>query len=486
MIFLRALAAIAVPTLLGFLLVTAVLKDKTKETLFERVFFGYGLGLGVLSMCIFLTGAFRIPYTPYSIFLPALALTLTAFAFYYYAKNEPVQTDKPPALFKWNSLTVFIAAAIILWLGFKIFFVLYEGLGRPTISQDAWFNRSAKVFFYSKGLLLDPGDEHFFGRGYRIILSYPLLNFMEQIWVSTFLGTFHESLSKAWAPFYYLSILGLAFVTVKREGGALAALVAAFFLSAAPLLAYHAHEAYADLTLSYYVFAGAILLFRHIEKGSPRYAALSGIFFGMAAFTKSEALIHLAAASITLVLCNLLEKRSWKNLLYFLLPALFYILPWIIFKATLGLGYGHGYGTGVGAADESGAIPWAERPHLEIIPVFLKEIFISPDHGLIFAFLLLVFAFAFRDAVKTKLKYLFLLIFLIVSGLFFTYAMTYDYKYVLNRMATNRNLLTAVPLALLISGLTAIRFFKKTDKEKELISGPSGDIKSVHPEENSR
>lgn len=460
MIWLKLILAIGLPVAGGFFLVSSFLRERGSN-FFERLFLGYGAGLGVISYFIFLLGAFEVPYSLASVSSPFL-LTGIVFAavFFLTATDRKGAAGHTPA-FETNAqgaLVKLLISVLIIWVGFKISFVLFEGLTRPIIAQDSWFNRSAKVFFYAKGLMLDPSNEHFFGRGYRIILGYPLLTFMEQIWVSFVIGGFHESLAKAWAPFYFVSVISLVFFTVKKEGGLLPALLTACLLSAAPLLTFHALESYSDIALSYNLLAGSILLWRYMEKGGGNgEAALSGLFFGMAAFTKSEGLIYLAAAGAALFSYNVIEKRyRWKSVLYFAVAAMVYILPWLIFRAHYGLGYGHGYGTGVGAADELGAIPWS-KPHFEIWGIFFKEVFLSVDNGHIFAFLGFISLIGSGVIIRSNIKYLLLILVIILCGFLAVYTMTHDYQYVLNRMATNRNLLTLVPLAALIAGLAATR-----------------------------
>lgn len=454
---------IALTTAGGAVLVSSFLRERGRDALFERLCLGYGAGLGAASYFIFLLGAFKVPYTLASVLPPFLILIIICAAVSFLARQKAGEA--------WASggggtgaegvLIKTLMAVLIVWIGFKVSFVLIEGLNRPILAQDSWFNRSAKVFFYNRGLMLDTADEHFFGRGYRIILGYPLLTFMEQLWVSFMIGTFHESLAKAWAPFYFLSIVGLVFVTVKREGGVLPALIAAAFLSAAPLLTFHAVESYSDIALSYNLLAGSVLLWRYMEKGDNGAAALSGLFMGMAVFTKSEGLIYIGAAGLSLLAHTVLEKNGrWRPLFYFIASAAVYILPWVVFKSYYGLGYGHGYGTGVGAADEMGAIPWAETPHFEIWGVLFKEMFLSVDSGHIFAFLAFITFIGFRDFSRSNIKYICLVLAVIVAGYLFVYTMTYDYKYVMNRMATNRNFVTIVPLAALIGGLIAARVAK--------------------------
>lgn len=451
--------ALVLPVLLGYLALK--LLNGRAGGFAETIFLSYGAGLGLISLGTFYRGVFSVPFNTFTalvmfVFMAAVLLSLTRI-FPYERGSLTARLRTEPIDWK----QVVLISIILAWLCFRITFILYEGFQRPIVAQDSWWSRNGKFFFYY-GFLLDTADEHFFGRGYRVILGYPLLTYMNQVWISEFLGFFHESLMKAWAPLYFISAAGLVFSTIKKEGGLLSGLLAVFFFSSAPLLVYHSVEAYSDIALGYYVLAGSLMLWQYMEGADRRTLALAGLFFAMGGFTKSDGIVHLFAGGTTLVAFNLIEKRyDWKGLAYFILPVVLYLLPWFIFKSYYGLGYGHGYGTGIGQADEAGAIMWSPTLHFEVWPVFFREIFLSVDHGLVFAFLAFISILGFRTIFRSNIKYLLLIITIVISSYLFVFTATYDYVYVLNRMATNRNLISVTPLAFIAAGLAALRMLRK-------------------------
>lgn len=454
----RLIIALVLPVFFGFLVVR-LLNGKSGDYA-EKVLLGYGAGFGLISLGTFCRGALSIPFNlvtalEMSGIFAGILFVLIRF-FQGRSSIEPVR--RQAGTLDWKR-ALFITL-ILAWICFRITFVLYEGFNRPIIAQDSWWSRNAKFFFYH-GFSLDHADEHFFGTGYRVILGYPLLTYMNQVWVSEFLGTFHESLMKAWAPLYFLSMTGLVFVTMKKESGLLPGLMAAFFFSSAPLLMYHSVEAYSDNVLGYYVLAGSLMLWRYMEGSEHGTLALAGLFFAMAAFTKSDGIIHLFSAGTALLAYNLAEKKyDWKGLACFGVPAALYFLPWFLFKSYHGLGYGHGYGTGVSTADEAGVIMWSSTPHFEVWPVFFREVFLSVDHGLVFAFLAFISILGAKVVFKSNIKYLLLITVLVISGYLFVFTMTYDYVFVLNRMATNRSLISVAPLAFITAGFTAVKLLR--------------------------
>ncbi|HLC17877.1 MAG TPA: hypothetical protein VJM57_02545 [Thermodesulfobacteriota bacterium] len=462
MIWLRLFISLALPSAGGYLFISWALDGKDRPGPVERVILGFGAGAGLLALEIFIIGLIGLPF---SFSLAAAVFILLALPFLFLRRMHPGAGQNPGhtagANNRQGAFMVALAAALFLWIGLKTGFVLYEGFNRPIVSLDAWWNWSsgAKFFYYSRGLVLDPSNEHFFGSTYRPFLGYPILNSLLQVWVSLALGTFHEAMAKAWAPIYFIGVVWLVFFAIRREAGFLPALLTAFFLSTAPLLTYHAVDAYSDLPLSFYVLAGSIFLWRHMEGGGAREAAISGLFFSVGAFTKNEGLVYLAAAWLALLGHSVFEGRSLRPVAYFTASALLYLSPWLLFKASYGLGYGHGYGLGT-QADIAGGVKWVSSAHLEVIGVFFKELFLTANHSFVFHFLALSTVLAFGSIVRSKIKYLYFIVIFMVVVFLLNYTLTEDYRYVLDRSAVNRNALTFLPLAFFIAGLLSSRALK--------------------------
>ncbi|MFQ5442540.1 MAG: hypothetical protein ACE5EB_07440 [Thermodesulfobacteriota bacterium] len=466
----KVLIALILPSVLGYLIVSLADGRGGRGGLGEKLAIGFGAGYGIVVYEIFLMGLAGIPLTLtfitaiiiLSIFLLIVIRLRLPFGAGASARIEGVTHQRDP--FK-----IFFASALILWITLKVLFVLYGGLYFPILSQDTWWNWSgtAKFFFYSKSLVLDPSNEHFFGTGYRPFLGYPLLNPLMQLWTALIIGDFHEALVKACMPVYYISCLAVVFFAVKKEGGFYAGLLTAFFLSAAPLMTYHAVDAYSDLPLAFYVLSGSVFLWRYMEEGGESRAALSGLLFAMGAFTKNEGVVYLAAGFMAITAFNLLEKRrEWKSILYFSVPALLYIGPWLLFKAYYGIGYGHGSGVGVGAEDVAGGLVLSGALHPGVIPVFFKEIFLTINHGLVFPFLALIAVLGVRTLMRSNIKYLILIIILAAAVFLADYIVTDDFIFVFNRTGMNRNALTFLPLSFLAAGLLTSRLLKGLSKKE--------------------
>lgn len=470
MSWIEVLTAVLAPTVSGYIAVSAFSGGSAGFT--KKLVLGFGAGLGLVSLGLFLVGVLGVPFSFAAAAAALAVLTLPFLAAGYFLKDrrEYAGGGASRPLFtlsgRYRDLKAAVLVLMLIVLAFKLFFVMYEGFGRPMVSQDAWWNWSsgAKFFYFTKGLLLDPADEHFFGRGYRVFQSYPLLNPLVQVWYALVYGSFHESLVKAWSPLLFIGILALLYMTIKKEAGRVAAVILTFALSGAPLITYHSIEAYSDLPLAFFVLGGSVLLWEYMEEGTARSAALSGLFFAMAAFTKSEGLIYLLAAIAAISAHTVFERNgALRGVLYFTVPAVLYILPWVAFKSWYGIGFGHGYGTGVGTVAETSGIPWSGEFHVEVIWIFLKELFFTVNHALIFPFLAVLTAINLRTALRGSVKYLFFVMLLTIAAFLLIYTMTFDYKYILNRTAANRNIMTFLPLAFFLAGLVAARSLGKDD-----------------------
>lgn len=462
--------ALILPTLVGFLFASWLLRNDEEMTVFDRIFFGYGLGLGFVSYGMFILGILGIKYTAPAVIFSQILFIVGISALFVYSRMsfsnifgyKGYKTKlKTPAkgMNKWQYLGMGI---LLLWILWKASFVLYEGLARPIYSWDVWANwaAGAKFFFYEKGLNLDLDSEFFFGKWYRAFLGHPLHNPLLQVWVSLSMGEFHEIYAKAWAPFYFISLLGIFFFAVKRETSLLTALIATFFLSSAPFLTYHATDAYSDLPMGYYAFAGVITFWRYIKTCNRNLLILCGVFIGMGMFTKNEGIFFAAAILISFGIFIFLEKRHDKiSALYFLIPVIIIIGPWILLKSIYNIEYGHGITQKFVGIDIA----------LQAVKEFAEVLFLEANFNVIFVFLFIATVLNIKALFKEDTKYLFIITIFAALMFFSVYIMSLQEfnESLVQRMAVNRNMLTYLPIAYFLASMLAFRlWFKKAVSEK--------------------
>lgn len=339
--------SLTIPLLLGYLLISIILKDE--GDIVEKISLAYPLGAGLITLQLFIAGMIKIPFE-LPCLLPPLLIEIIVLGIIL----KKIKVEKAPLSFKPSVLALFILSISL----FKIFSIFLETSLRPIYAWDAWANWSAgaKLFYYNKGLMLDRPDE-FLGKGYVLrIISYPLHNPLMQTWIALFVGKFDEVLVKFWSPLYLFSMSLILYWHIKKEWNELAGSIVPVIFLSSPLLCYHSIEVYSDLCLGAYIFFST-LSFLYFMKGKKNYLFITALFMAETLFTKDEAIFFAVPLFISLSI-YLIKHKNFKGLLVFLIP-LIYILPWYLFKFLNSLNIG------------------AESIHFHLVfhPEVIKEIF---------------------------------------------------------------------------------------------------------------
>jgi len=450
--FIYLIISMALPIAGGAFFVRWLLRSDALTGRGEALFFGIGTGLGFVSFSMFILGLAGVPFTLSATGVPILAFVL-CFAVLSRISSHPhaALQGKAPRLQGWR---LYLTIALASWIALKTGFVFYESLTRPIFSVDSYLNWaiSGKFFFYKAGLLLDPSNEHFFGRGYRFFIGHPLHLPLLQTWIALSLGRFHEVYVKAPGAIYFAGVLGVLYYGVKREAGPVYAVITVFFMASVPIFTAHGQDAYADLPLAFFALAGTVALWRFLRDDNLSYLVLSGIFFGTAMFVKNEGLFFSFSGGTALLLYLLLRKKDSDAplvapLAAFIIPIILLAGPWILFKTHYGIGFGH---SGPDSGFKWLSDPWyagnaGHGVHWEVIARSLKEIFFSANHNLIFPISIFAAIFAKRAILKTKLKYLYVIIIMVFSMFLFVY-LTLEVTAVMQRTGIHRNILTYLPM----------------------------------------
>jgi hypothetical protein len=297
-------------------------------------------------------------------------------------------------------------------------------------------------------------------------------------------GSWHEAYVKSWSAFYFISLLGIFYIGLRRDPGRepgrdpgpLYALACVFFLSGVPMLTYHAFEGYSDLTLGYYGLAASVCLFRYVGllsrsegsvNGAKGYLPLSGIFLAFACLTKNEGLFFFLAVTAALALFIFIDKkeagdrrRAVAVLASFLVPFAVVAGPWFLFKFLSGAGFGHSgaSSTLVWFSDPKFAPDAARGLHTEIFVPAVKQLFLSANFGLVTAFWLFVSVAGAKSIWKSDIKYLYAVLLAVMAMFTFVY-LVFEVTAVTEVTGINRNALTYVPIMFFASALAARRLW---------------------------
>lgn len=443
MIF-QVLLAFALPTVPGFLFAAYCLRRLGQRSFLENLVLGYGAGMGLVTLSMFLLGVLRVPFSFGSV--AAVLAAAAALLVVLILKSGMSLADLfPPGRPKSPASGVKLAILVVLagWLTLKLWFVVSEGALLPVHDWDSWANWSAgaKFFFYERGLALSQADEHFFGRGYRLYLNYPLHDPLLQVWVALCLGEFNEVYVKFWNVLYYTGIVGLVFAAVRREASALLAVLAAFLTASAPLLTYHAFDAYADLPLAFHGLAAAVCLRLAVEavekdlRGGSGPLLLTGVFVAASLWTKQEGLFFVLAFGAAILLLHLVRKAPPRGMLSFAAPIAVVAVPW--------LGVLHRFNLPIlGRGERSAEATF----HPEILLPLAGQMFLSANFNIIFVIFFAVLVIGRRTIVASGLKYLLIAIAGVMAPFLAMLLMTENYRFVMDLTGVNRNILTFLPM----------------------------------------
>jgi hypothetical protein len=345
--------ALFLPTLLGFLALALVLRDDQDTGLVERLCFSYPLGIGFLTIQMFILGLLRVPLTLINTLIPILAETVVLLVLIVIQRITVVPKlsfgfrDEllSPGISRIRKIAVVL---LLLWAGIKLFSIFVETGLRPIFAWDAWANWSvgAKLFYATKSLLLDSPPQDFFASGAVLrITAYPLHNPLMQMWISLWNGRFDEVLVKFWDPVYLLCLSGCLYLVARKELNTLNAMMMLVIFLSSQLMSYHAIEAYADLALSAYLLLAAISVL-YAMRGREAFWILAGTFSAEALFTKDEALFFVAPLCISAVIYivrDSIDAIKKTNAIIKLAVPLLLAGPWYVFKFShaLGLGANH-------------------------------------------------------------------------------------------------------------------------------------------------
>ena len=457
--------ALAVPATTGFLFVTWCTGPEAGPGALERLFLGFGIGTGMITFESFLLGIVRIPLSVTVIASLQIA-TAILLGYLLYRSGTPWRRLFGPAaegpdssLATAKHLERIMILVLTAWVLAKVLFVLYEGFTLPEHTSDSWeqWSSGAKFFFYEKGLALDSGNENFFGAGYLKVPRYPLNVPLMQVWVSLCIGEANEVYMKIWNSLFFICMIGLLFLTLRRKTSLMIAILASFFLSAVPLLTYHALVAYADLPLSFYALC-AMVSFRDtmdaFENGRAGLArgllVLLGTFTALCVWTKMEGLFFAAAFSASLGLYCLVKKIPFKKATVFFAPLALITVPWYVFLHSIKVPVSYGEVGQLGTAITTGI-------HFQVLPVIAEQVLFSANFNLIFLFLFLLVIVGCRRIVVSNLGYLYAALLAVMAMFLVLYLGTETYRWVLNLTAVNRNILTFIPMLYYVAALTAGR-----------------------------
>ncbi len=352
------LFGLLIPTINGWQLL-GLLQGRT-PVLFaaERVALGFLLGMTIamfVTFCIHILFGFSLSF--YTFFaIQFLAIVVKGIAMY--VRKIPffevrVNLDDATAFATPVKILIGILAA---WTIVKIavlgttFLFLTPTFFDDTV--DNW-NLRAKVFYHEQAIeLLLPGH----GDTPAEVSSYPPTVPMAKAWMATVAG-WSDPVVNAVHLAWFLSALTLLYYALRRYVSRAWSMLGMYVAVSMPLYLMHGTNTYADIFMGTHVF-GAVILFFHAVRAPDAamrkaFLRMGGVATALLPFTKNEGLllffppiILIVAAYLFMERRNMTAKEISRIALWYAIPAILVLVPWIAYKYANGLTFGNAKAVG--------------------------------------------------------------------------------------------------------------------------------------------
>ena len=344
-LFLKILLGLLLPFLTGYHIVAWLFPKEPLAKTFHAAL-AYGLGMGVLTQMMFLSGILKIPFHLSTLAPPLLLIILIGRLVH--KKQTAGQNKKiTEALSSLNKVSAderfqrstpkeptkgdLLYYGSFLFLTFYTLFVFWRALHLPIFEWDAFafISYKAKIFFYTRelpSLLQLPHS------------SYPLHVPLMETWVALTIGSWDDQMIKIIFPLAFLSYLVIHYhVLAILLGHRSWAMFGTALLVTSHQFVFYGSVAYREIFMVLYNVSTILLLLLWQQKRrEPGYLYLAGLFAGLATFTKLEGMAYLF---IYLVICwlitgnqKVLHKDRWIDRARFVTTSLLFFLPFFLFK----------------------------------------------------------------------------------------------------------------------------------------------------------
>jgi len=286
-----------------------------------RVGLGYGFVMGINSFVGYLLLYFGIFEKSGNVLLGITALTLLVILLLSIKNRSALNVFRDLVIRK-EQFDIWVVIILLFGIGYSIL----------SVGTGFYENDSIGVWGVKSSGIISEGLKGVITHGTNTT-AYPL---HIPVTLSMIRDYFGDSLpaGKLIFPLYYLSLLLVSYEflnsTTRKDFAGLGTLV----LATMPLISRHAMIGYANLSVTFYLVAGVILLNKALTANTDILPALSGLFFGFVIWTRPEGLWFSAAIYILIFVRLLISDHQYKWRQYFLMiaPPLLLTGVWIITK----------------------------------------------------------------------------------------------------------------------------------------------------------
>lgn len=397
-------------------------KRQNKIPILEAAALSFGIGTGLLTLGMLFVAMANRPLSPSNILISYLILILILTGYLAGARKRfAANPFHPRKVVVNNSATSMISRSLSLLeiflltiIVFEVLFVFSEALLYPMSAHDplSHWGLKAKAFFLQRQITF---------RGFTAHNYYPLQVPLSETWIYLGLGSVNDGLVKILFPLFLVSLVILFYYFQRRMlfSRTHALLFTAFLITCGGQLIHFSTIAYADVPLTFfYTVATLSLYFWMVSPQDGRYLILSGLFSGIATWTKLEGAVLVGINSIVLaiyIFVNWRNKRVRKvaPLVAYFSPIILFFVPWFIFRQV----------HGVTASNEH-----LGELRIELFPLVITQLVHAlleyKKWGILWLLALVTGGLTLKKNLSPPTIYLFMIVVLNVASLIGTYVVT--------------------------------------------------------------
>lgn len=423
---------LALPTLIGWLLLRIVEGSTPVLDRIERWIAGFVLGPIFVTFIIFLTEITGIGNLSFLSMLITHIVLLCSLFIVHWKFTRPITihyllpTTNSAQWQPWQKVTALI-------LG--IWFVLKLVAGWIILIGPAYFddtiknwNLRAKAFTLNKELVLEAISGLDRGIG-----SYPPSIPLIKTWLVSLNGGWHEGLANGIHLLWYIAAIALVFYMLRRTLSVWWSLVGAYILSALPLYLMHGSVAYADLCLSLVI----LLAVGWMWLG---YFRLSAVATGLLVFTKNEALMLHVPPIVVLALGIAIVRKNWMMILWYASSLAAVAGPWLLFKWSNDLVFGN-----------AKAVPTEFTWHSGVLNAIFRNTFFEGNWNILPGIFLVLIALHAKRILRSSLLIPLGFVLMVILGQLPLYMFTYLSVEAINQTGYARGIIHVMPLIVIIT-----------------------------------
>ncbi len=299
------------PLVFGFVISLVI---TSKISLYERLALGYGLGYGLLTLCMFFLNVLGFKFS----LINTLALSSVIICLsllYLGAKNRlgNLYSWKRSLIPREGSAASFLSIMEVVIIGVLVFFMaerILAGLHYPPQGWDALVVYDFRARVFAETCSLPEAALKIINRGY--VFPIPPMTSLAHTWLYLWGWTN----PKIFYPLLFVSLAVIFYYSLRDYCPRYWCLLFTVILVVLTPLYGHAVSSYANFPFAFYFSIGTFYLYRWMTTQKKGLLVLAGIFLGLSSWVRRESPIFFLGYLVILILFSILRRRFLAPLLF--------------------------------------------------------------------------------------------------------------------------------------------------------------------------